>query len=114
MNKKSEIVATVELDENNVPQHLHWSSAADNQGGDCKTLFMSMWDTKEKNTMHLHLWTNDMMVEEMYQFIHQSLAGYIDTIKKATGDEKLAGFMSDFCHDFALKAGILKKVDPPQ
>ncbi|NNM94554.1 MAG: gliding motility protein GldC [Bacteroidia bacterium] len=114
MSKQSEIVVTVDLDENNVPQHIKWSSGADKQQGDCKTFFMSLWDEKEKNTMHLHLWTKQMLVDEMKQFIHQSLLGYADTVKRATGEENLSTMLSDFCHEFALKAGILKNAEQPK
>jgi len=114
MKKKSEILVTVELDENNIPVNMRWTSSADNQEGACKAFLMSFWDEKEKNSMHLHLWTREMLVDEMKQFLHQALLSYADTVKKSTGDEKLATSIYDYCHEFALKAGILKKIDDVQ
>ena len=111
MKKKSEIHITVELDENNIPVTMQWSSSDGAQGGSCKAFFMSLWDEKEKNSMHLHLWTKEMLVDEMKQFMHQALLSQADTVKKAIGDEKLASSLYDYCHDFALKAGILKKIE---
>ena len=110
MKKKSEVHITVELDENNIPASMEWSSSDGNQGGKCRAFFMSLWDEKEQNSMHLHLWTKEMMLDEMKQFIHQSLLGQADTIKKALGDEPLAGSLYDYAHEFALKAGILKNI----
>ena len=110
MNKKSEIHITVDLDENNVPVSMKWSASDGNQGGDCRAFFMSLWDEKEKNSMHLHLWTKEMMLDEMKQFMHQALLSQADTIKKAVGDEKLASSLYDYAHEFALKAGILKNI----
>ena len=111
MGKKSEIHITVDLDENNVPIAMKWNASDGNQGGDCKAIFMSIWDEKEKNSMHLHLWTKEMLLDEMKQFMHQALLSQADTIKKAVGDEKLASSFYDYCHEFALKAEILKNLE---
>jgi gliding motility-associated protein GldC len=111
MAKKTELNITVELDENNLPVKMNWSSSDNEQKGDCKAMFLSLWDEKEKNSMHLHLWTKDMLLDEMKQFMHQVLLGESDTIKKSLNDEKLAAMLYDFAHEFALKAGILKNVE---
>jgi len=111
MAKKTELNITVELDENNLPVSMNWSSSDNDQKGICKAIFLSLWDEKEKNSMHLHLWTKEMMLDEMKQFMHQTLLAESDTIKRAIGDEKLAASLYDFALDFALKAGILKNVE---
>jgi hypothetical protein len=59
----------------------------------------------------LHLWTKEMLVDEMKQFTHQVLLAQSDTIKKAVGEEKLAASLYDFAHEFALQAGILKNIE---
>ncbi|MGP8217279.1 MAG: gliding motility protein GldC [Bacteroidia bacterium] len=109
MTKKTEINISIELDENNLPLSINWSSSDGGQGGACKAFFLSLWDEKEKNSMLLHLWTKEMMMDEMKQFVHQTLLGQSDTVKRALGDEQLAASISDCGHEFALKAGILKK-----
>jgi gliding motility-associated protein GldC len=111
MAKKTEINITIELDENNLPVTMNWVSSDNKQSGNCKAMFLSLWDEKEKNSMHLHLWTKEMLVEEMKQFMHQNLLGQSDTIKRAVNDEKLAASLYDFAHEFALKAGILKNIE---
>ncbi|HSY75453.1 MAG TPA: gliding motility protein GldC [Bacteroidia bacterium] len=108
MAKKTEINITVELDENNLPIKMQWSSSDSKEQGSVKGMLLSLWDEKEKNSMHLHLWTKDMMTDEMKQFMHQTLLGESDTIKRALGDEKLAASLYDYSHEFALQAGILK------
>lgn len=111
MAKKTEINIAIELDENNLPIAMNWTSSDNKQQGACKAMLLSLWDEKEKNSMHLHLWTKEMLVDEMKQFVHQTLLGQSDTVKKAIGDEKLAASLYDFAHDFALKAGILKTME---
>jgi gliding motility-associated protein GldC len=111
MAKKTEINITVELDENNLPLSMKWTSNDNNQGGDSKAMFLSLWDEKEKNSLHLQLWVKEMMLDEMKQFIHQTLLSQSDTIKRATGEEKLAASLYNYAHEFALQAGILKNVE---
>src|SRR3984957_7427761 len=111
MTKKTEINIAIELDENNLPISMNWTSSDNKQQGACKAMFMSLWDEKEKNSMHLHLWTKEMLVDEMKQFMHQALLSQADTTKKAIGDEKLASSLYDYCHEFAMKSGILKKIE---
>ncbi len=111
MTKKSEIHITVDLDENNVPLAMKWSASDGNQGGDARAIFMSIWDEKEKNSMHLHLWTKQMLLDEMKQFMHQALLSQADTLKKAVGEEALAESLYDYAHEYALKAGILKNLE---
>ena len=109
MTKKSEINITVELNENNLPVNMHWSSSENNESGECKSFFLALWDAKEQTSLHLNLWTKDMNVEEMRQFVHQMLLNQSDTLKRATGDEALAATLYDYSHEFAKKSGILKE-----
>jgi|SRR6185312_135235 len=111
MGKKSEIHITVDLDENNVPVAMKWAASDGAQGGACKAVFMSIWDEKEKNSMHLHLWTKEMLLDEMKQFMHQALLSQADTLKKAVNDEQLAASLYDYAHEYAMKAGILKNAE---
>ena len=70
----SEINIRVGLDENRVPEELTWSAddgAIDNM--DAKALLLSVWDSSEKDTYKINLWTKEMPVNEMIQFFHQTL-----------------------------------------
>ncbi len=109
MTKKSEINITVELNENNLPTKMHWSSSENNESGDCKSFFLALWDGKDQTSLHLNLWTKEMNVDEMRQFVHQMLLNQSDTLKRATGDEQLAASIYDFSHEYAKKSGILKE-----
>ncbi len=69
----SEIIIKVGLDENKVPEKLHWS-AEDGAINDmeAKALLLSVWDSNEKDTYKINLWTKEMPVNEMIQFFHQT------------------------------------------
>lgn len=103
-NKKSEIKLGIELDENRVPEKLSWSAV---EGGieseEAKAFMLSVWDSNEKSTKCIELWTKDMPVDEMKIFFHQTLMSMTETFQRATGDEKMSATMKDFCDYFAEK-----------
>jgi gliding motility-associated protein GldC len=105
----SEIKFLVELDENKVPENLTWTAL---DGGveaqEAKAIMLSIWDSKVKETMRIDLWTKDMPVDEMKIFFHQTLIAMSDTFHRATGDEKMADTMKDFCDYFAEKLNLKK------
>ncbi|MEX1382008.1 gliding motility protein GldC [Lutibacter sp.] len=105
----SKIEFTVGLDENKVPEKLHWSAE---EGGisneEAKALMISVWDSKTKETLKMDLWTKDMPVDEMKQFFHQTLVSMADTFESATSDEKMTATMRDFCDYFAEKLELKK------
>ena len=110
MSKKSEIKIQVEVNENNLPIDMKWTAQdgkVDNQPA--SAFLLSIWDPAEKNTMKIDLWTNDMTIEEMKQFFHQTLVAMADTFQRATADEKMADTMRDFCDYFAEKMELKAK-----
>lgn len=103
----SEIKLTVGLDENRVPETLNWSAqdgGIDNE--EVKAMLLSVWDSKNKESLKIDLWTKDMPVDEMKIFFHQTLVSLSDTFMKATQDEKMTATMKDFCAYFAEKLNL--------
>lgn len=101
---KSKIEINVLLDENKVPEKLHWTAedgGVDNQ--EAKAVFISVWDHKTKESLRIDLWTKEMPVDEMKIFFHQTLSAMSDTFQRATNDEKMSATMRDFCDYFAEK-----------
>ncbi len=100
----SEITLRVGLDENRVPEKLSWSAedgGIDNE--EAKAMLLSVWDSKNQESLKIDLWTKDMPVDEMKTFFHQTLVSLSDTLMKATQDEKMTATMKDFCDYFAEK-----------
>lgn len=100
----SEITLRVGLDENRVPEKLNWSAQ---EGGieneEAKAMLLSVWDSKNQESLKIDLWTKDMPVDEMKTFFHQTLVSLSETFLKATQDEKMTATMKDFCDYFAEK-----------
>ena len=105
----SKIELSVELDDNRVPEKLHWTAQ---DGGitneEAKAMMLAVWDSKVKETLRIDLWTKDMPVDEMKVFFHQTLVAMSDTFNRATQDEKMTATMKDFCDYFAEKLEIKK------
>lgn len=108
-NHQSEIKIHVGLDENKVPETLHWTAQ---DGGisneSAKAMLLSIWDSKAQETLRIDLWTKDMPVDEMKQFFHQTLVAMADTFERATDEKKMADTMRDFCAYFAEKLELHK------
>ena len=108
-NKVSNINIQVEVDENHVPESLNWTAE---DGGvkdeEAKAMLLSIWDSKQQETLRIDLWTKDMPVDEMKKFFHQTLVAMSDTFNRATQDEKMTATMKDFCDYFAEKLEIKK------
>jgi gliding motility-associated protein GldC len=107
VKQKSEIKINVGLDENKVPEKLFWSADDGNiKDMEAKALLLSVWDSMNKDTYKINLWTKEMPINEMKQFFHQTLLSMADTFETATSDDKMSATMRDFCDYFAEKMGI--------
>jgi gliding motility-associated protein GldC len=105
--KTAHISVTVSTDENNVPEHIQWSASdAGIDSQRAKAMILAMWDEKERNTLRMDLWDKDMEVEEMKFFVHQTILTLADSFERATGEDKMAATMRDFCAYFAEKMKI--------
>jgi len=106
----SEIKIKVSLDENKMPDRIHWHSSDNpDQKGDaeCKAFFLSLFDKDHKDTLRIDLWTKEMQVSEMDRFVYYTLRGLSDTYLKATNNKELANHMQNFTSYFGEQTGIL-------
>lgn len=106
---QSNIKFTIGLDENKVPENIHWSAE---DGGvnneESKAIMVSVWDHLQKDTLRIDLWTKEMPVDEMKQFYHQTLVSMANSFERATNDTKMSATMRDFCDYFAEKLELKK------
>jgi gliding motility-associated protein GldC len=108
--KKTDIVITVCLDKNRVPEKMSWSAK---DGGvsdqETKAFLFSSWDDINQETMKIDLWTKDMPVDQMNVFFHQTLVSLSQSYMKATNNEKMTDAFNQFCDYFAEKLELKKK-----
>lgn len=108
MSKTKKIGIEVDLDDQNVPTDIRWQAddAASEAPISCRSMILSLWDHNKKDTLRLDLWTNEMTVDEMKIFFHQTLVTMADTLERSIADERIAGDMRDFTAYFAEKMEI--------
>jgi gliding motility-associated protein GldC len=77
---QSTINIDVTLDENRVPQSIHWkaSDTASVSSQKAKGMMLSFWDGADKTALRVDLWTKDMMVDEMADFFYQTMMTMAD------------------------------------
>ncbi len=102
---QSSINLHVTLDENKVPELIHWQAA---EGGvpnptEAKAFMLSIWDLKENAALRIDLWTKKMMVDEMNDFFFQTMMTMADTYQRATNQTELAEEIRKFSLDFKKK-----------
>jgi len=97
----------IELDENQLPLNIemHASDGAASERN-IRALMVSAWTAKTKETLRIDLWTKDMPVNEMFIMYHQTMMGMASTLERATGHDKLAGALRDYCTFFAEQTKI--------
>ena len=96
----------VELDENQLPVNMEMHASDGVTETDIKALMISAWASKSKETLRIDLWTKDMPVNDMLIMYHQTMMGMAATLERATGHNKLADALLDYCSFFVEQTKI--------
>lgn len=104
--KQETIRFDIELDDNHVPEKIQWTASDQQRSAEVKAMILSVWDKEEQNTMRIDLWNKEMHVDEMKQFVHQTILTLADSFEKATNEKAMADTMRDFCDYYAEKMNI--------
>ena len=105
MSNASEIKISVGLDNNKVPENIHWQAA---DGGivkpkEAKAFMLSIWDGNENTALRIDLWTKKMMVDEMNDFFFQTFMTMADTYARATNNVEIVDDMQKFAQEMRKK-----------
>ena len=109
--RKSKIEFTIELDEQNIPEKIHWDADDKPDEGvtETKAISIALWDQTQKNTMRIDLWTKEMPVDEMKRFYIDCIGGLAQSALTATGDEYLANEMNALCEKLVKHVQMTSK-----
>lgn len=101
----STISINVQLDANKVPENITWnaSDSSAERAQKAKAMMLAFWDGTDKTALRIDLWTKDMMVDEMADFIYQTMMTMADTCNRATQYADLAADMKAFAKEFFEK-----------
>lgn len=97
--RNSEINFKVTLDEQNIPEQIHWEASDQGSKGpsETKSISISIWDQQVQNTMRIDLWTKEMPTDELKRFYIDTIGGLSQSLLNATGDEFMATEMNSLC-----------------
>ena len=101
---KSEIRLDIQLDENKVPESIHWTAEDGGVVNDpAQAILLSVWDDRTQDTLRIDLWTKEMGIDNMKRFYHQTLLSMADSYQRATDEKEMADDLRDFARYFAEK-----------
>jgi gliding motility-associated protein GldC len=103
--QKSTIKIGVTLDEEKMPEAIHWSASDTSAEDDrkAKAFFLSFWDGEDRAALRIDLWTKEMMVDEMADFFYQTLMSMADTYQRATRNAEMSQDIKQFAQGFYKK-----------
>jgi gliding motility-associated protein GldC len=110
--KESTIQINVGLNAENVPVAMDWFSTDNPENisvAPCKAMLLSLFDSDNRDTLKIDLWTDELQVQEMDRFMYQTMRGLADTYFKATQNKDLAADMQRFVQYFGEKTELLPK-----
>ena len=98
----STITIDVQTDEKKIPASIHWSASdsGEEKKQAAKAMMIAFWDAAEKAALRIDLWTKEMMVDEMADFMYQTLMTMADTYGRATQYHDQVEEMKQFARDF--------------
>ena len=107
MKRKTQITLTVTLDENNTPEAMERSAPdGDVKEQSMEAFFLSTWDKDAQESARIDLWSKEMPVDQMQDFVHQTLIGIRESYLIATEDVHMGEAMQQFCDFFASERNL--------
>lgn len=107
--EKKEIVFTVEVDENHVPERIQWHADDQPEKADSAAVMISLWDRNTQEAWRMDLWNKDFTTDEMKVFFVQTLMTMNDTLERATGDTETCAGIREFGLDLGKRFGIVEE-----
>ncbi len=97
VGRSAVIKVDVQLDENSVPEQIHWTASdGPEKGRPAEAMMFSVWDPEQRNTLSIDLWTPRMTVDEMNFYVLQVLLKMAETYRKATSNPPTADLLDGF------------------
>lgn len=103
--RHSTITIDVRMDQNNLPNSIEWNATDSGvkEAQLAKAMMLAFWDANKKSTLHIDLWTKEMMVDEMAEFYYQMMSAMADTFGRATAHKEFVTHMKTSANEFHKK-----------
>ena len=111
VSRTAEIKVTVELDADDLPTRIEWQASEGQQGGpaSCQSMMISLWDSENKSTAAIDLWTKDTTIEDMNLYFYQVIHKMADTYLRATKNADMADTIREFANRFGETLGLVAR-----
>ena len=110
-SRTTEIKLTVDLDGENLPTRIEWQATEGQENGpaSCQSMMLSLWDSENKTTAAIDLWTKDTTVEDMNLYFYQVIHKMADTYLRATKNADVANSIHEFGDGFGETLGLISR-----
>jgi gliding motility-associated protein GldC len=72
-------------------------------------MILALWDGQQRNAMRIDLWTPGLTIDDMNDFVYQTLLSLADTYRRATGNDDLMVEIKSFARAFAERAAAQER-----
>lgn len=108
MSRTAEINVKVDLDSDDLPTRIEWQATEGREGpAACQSIMLSLWDSENKTTAAIDLWTKDTTIDDMnlhfYQIFHKMADTYLRATKNSDVAERIHQFGDGFGEALGLK-----------
>lgn len=103
--KRSEIRLRVDRSDDAI-ESIRWEADEAPVTGEqeARAMLLALWDPEARNAMRIDLWTREMTVQEMNEFVFQTLMSLADSYRDATRNQGLASDLKIFAREFVERA----------
>ena len=111
MLRTAEIKLTVDLDGDDLPTRIEWQASEGQENGpaSCQSLMLSLWDSENKTTAAIDLWTKDTTIDDMNLYFYQVIHKMADTYLRATKNAEVADSIHEFGERFGETLGLTSR-----
>ena len=74
-----------------------------------EAMILALWDGERRNAMRIDLWTPRLTVDDMNDFVYQTLLSLGDSYRRATGNDDLMLEIKSFARAFAERAATRER-----
>ena len=72
----------------------------------CQAAMLALWDSENKTTAAIDLWTREMTIDDMNLHVYQVIHKLADTYWRATKDREIADVIHEFGNGFGKTLGL--------
>ena len=111
MLRTAEIKLTVDLDGDDLPTRIEWQASEGQENGpaSCQSMMLSLWDSENKTTAAIDLWTKDTTIDDMNLYFYQVIHKMADTYLRATKNAEVADSIHEFGERFGETLGLTSR-----